>query len=57
MLCSWIAAAFLPLCTKSLSDRQAAKASGIAFCMLVFLYGIIAGISRMSHGDSTYYYG
>jgi tryptophan-rich sensory protein len=44
LLCSWVGAAFVPLCTKRRSDRLAAIASVIGLFVLVVL-AIILGAS------------
>lgn len=44
VLCSWVAAAFVPLCTRSRNDRLAGIASTIGMLALVII-GIIIGVT------------
>lgn len=59
VMCSWVAAAFVPLCTKTVNDRRAAIASTIGMLLLV-IAGIIIGATssrwRNTGGGTTYYY-
>jgi hypothetical protein len=41
--CSWVAAAFVPLCTRSRNDRLAALASTIGMLVLV-IFAIVIGV-------------
>lgn len=44
VLCSWVAAAFVPLCTRNRNDRLAGLASTVAMLVLVVI-GIILGVT------------